>query len=114
MARKHIETLVTIVNFYIFPIFFGFIGALIFAIRELLDNRNNALNIGIVLGYYLRACLGGILGLIIGYVNIPTIPSGISATPLLLSLVAGFSVDAVISILERIASALKYENYRTN
>jgi len=101
-------------NNYFLPIAFGFFGACIFALWQILSNyesNNDKITITATdaIQYWLRACLGAISGLIIGYVSIPVKPD-ISASPLFLSLVAGFSVDAVISILNRISSSLTYEN----
>jgi hypothetical protein len=67
-------------------------------------------NLPIVAGYILRVFLGAILGLIIGYVNVTSTPAaGLAASPLLLSLVAGFATDAVLSLLDRIALAISYD-----
>jgi len=49
--------------------------------------------------------------MLIGYLNIGSVSpiGGISVPPLLFSLVAGFSIDTVLSVLERISAALRYE-----
>jgi hypothetical protein len=67
-------------------------------------------NLPIVTGYILRVFLGAILALIIGYLNVTGTPAaGLAASPLLLSLVAGFATDAVLSLLDRIALAITHD-----
>ncbi|KHT54455.1 hypothetical protein RJ41_08055 [Alteromonas marina] len=115
ILRLAVEKDVREKNNYFLPIAFGFFGACIFALWEILSKYQQD-NGGIVkittadaIQYWLRSCLGAISGLIIGYVSVPISPD-VTASPLFLSLVAGFSVDAVISILKRISSTLTYEN----
>jgi hypothetical protein len=115
VVKQRILAAANVSNFYILPVLFGCMGALIFALRELLADDQRWFNLRDVLGYYLRIALGGICGMIIGYFNIASVSSAstslaVSASPLILSLVAGFSVDSVISVLERIALAIRYEN----
>ncbi|QRM35418.1 hypothetical protein [Microvirga sp. VF16] len=94
---------------YMLPILFGMLGALTFALRDMISTPKNMGDLPIVTGYVLRVFLGAIFGLIIGYVNISGTPAaGLAASPLLLSLVAGFATDAVISLLDRIALAVSY------
>lgn len=97
-------------NSYMLPILFGMLGALTFAIRDIVASPANMGNLPVVTGYILRVFLGAIFGLIIGYVNFAGTPAaGLAASPLLLSLVAGFATDAVISLLDRIALAISYD-----
>jgi hypothetical protein len=113
-VRKQIEILGIASNYYVLPILFGCMGAFIFALRDILRDQQHARSLIAVLGYYLRICLGGICGMVIGYINVPTAVQTLSASPLIFSLVAGFSVDAVISILERIATAIRYEEDKSS
>lgn len=115
MVRQLMGAAANVSNFYVLPVLFGCIGAFIFAIRHLLDDWSTWFDLRTVLGYYVRTALGAICGLIIGYFNIGfgngvSQNAVISTSPLLLSLVAGFSVDSVLSILERLAFALRYES----
>ncbi|MGR9276129.1 hypothetical protein ACU8KI_16115 [Rhizobium leguminosarum] len=96
-------------NGYMLPILFGMLGALAYALRDMVVTPQNMGRLPIVTGYVLRVLLGAIFGLIIGYVNFGTAGSSLAASPLLFSLVAGFSTDAVVSLLDRIAYAITYE-----
>lgn len=97
-------------NGYMLPILFGMLGALAYALRDMVVSPQNMASLPIVTGYILRVLLGAIFGLIIGYVNFGATPvASLAASPLLFSLVAGFSTDAVISLLDRIAYAITYE-----
>jgi hypothetical protein len=112
-VRVVLDYYTTLANSYILPILFGMLGALVFALRDMITSPENMEDFRIVVGYVLRLFLGAIFGLIIGYVNISsTAAAGLAASPLLLSLVAGFSTDAVISILDRVAAALSYDKSR--
>jgi hypothetical protein len=112
-VRVVLDYYTTLANSYILPILFGMLGALVFALRDMITSPDNVEQFRIVIGYYLRLFLGAIFGLIIGYVNIAsTAAAGLAASPLLLSLVAGFSTDAVMSILDRIAAAMSYDKSR--
>jgi uncharacterized membrane protein len=109
-VRVELEHYSILANSYMLPILFGMLGALVFALRDMVMKPANMGNLPIVVGYILRIFLGAIFGLIIGYVNVGGAPTaGLAASPLLLSLVAGFSTDAVISLLERIALAFDYD-----
>ena len=107
--QKHIELSNNLETTYVLPIIFGMLGALIYSLREMLQKPARIHDIGTVSGDYLRVGLGGICGMLIGYVN-PATASGVSVSPLLFSLVAGFSIDTVLSILEKISAALRYDN----
>lgn len=109
-VRVVLEQYGVLANSYMLPILFGMLGALTFALRDLVAFPEHMGDLSMVLGYILRLFLGAIFGLIIGYVNIAGMTvSGLSASPLLLSLVAGFATDAVISLLDRIALAFSYD-----
>ena len=115
IVKKKISAAASVSSFYVLPVLFGVMGAFIFTIRELLDNRNNWADFQAVTSYYLRVALGGICGMVIGYFNISSGAASagsaaIATSPLVFSLVAGFSVDSVISVLERIAMAIRYDN----
>jgi hypothetical protein len=97
-------------NSYMLPILFGMLGALAYALRDMVVSPEHMGSLPIVTGYILRVFLGAIFGLIIGYVNLGATPAAsLAASPLLFSLIAGFSTDAVISLLDRIAYAITYE-----
>jgi hypothetical protein len=109
-VRAVLDHFNVLANSYMLPILFGMLGALTFAIRDIVTTPANMGNLPIVTGYFLRVFLGAILGLIIGYVNVTGTPAvGLAASPLLLSLVAGFATDAVLSLLDRIALAISYD-----
>jgi hypothetical protein len=109
-VRAVLDHFNVLANSYMLPILFGMLGALTFAIRDIVTIPAKMGNLPIVTGYILRVFLGAILGLIIGYVNVTGTPAaGLAASPLLLSLVAGFATDAVLSLLDRIALAISYD-----
>ncbi len=112
-VRVILEHYGVLANSYMLPILFGMLGALVFAMREMVTTPQNMGQLPIVIGYILRIFLGAIFGLIIGYINVGSTPAaGLAASPLLLSLVAGFATDAVISLLDRIALAISYDRSR--
>ncbi|MDI2077402.1 hypothetical protein [Bradyrhizobium sp. Mp27] len=109
-VRAVLDHFNVLANSYMLPILFGMLGALTFAIRDIVTSPEKMGNLPVVTGYILRVFLGVILGLIIGYVNVTGTPAaGLAASPLLLSLVAGFATDAVLSLLDRIALAISYD-----
>lgn len=111
--QKHIEFHSYLQNTFVLPIIFGLLGSVLFALWQILQHPNKIEDIRETSEYYLRSCLGAICGMLIGYLNIGTQNSsisGISVSPLLFSLVAGFSTGTVISILERISNSLSYDN----
>jgi hypothetical protein len=91
-------------NGWVLPLMYGFLGAAVFLIRGVLDTRTANIEI---FSSILRVALGGIAGIVIGWFWVPS-PSktaelaAITSTPFALAFLAGFSVDILFSLLDRL------------
>ncbi|QUP54615.1 hypothetical protein GO998_13165 [Ralstonia syzygii] len=107
--RAKINLMVT----WLLPGLYGLLGACVYLLREFMRRENGApfaqkQIIGKLL-QVLRVALGGLAGIIIGWFWIPTDTSSngtvvatISSIPFGLAFMAGFSIDTLFSLLERV------------
>lgn len=98
---------------WLLPGLYGLLGACVYLLREFMRRDNGSLTtqkqiVGMLL-QVLRVALGGLSGIIIGWFWVPiatpnngTIATTISAIPFGLAFMAGFSIDTLFSLLERI------------
>jgi hypothetical protein len=108
-VKAKINLLVT----WLLPGLYGLLGACVFLLRELVLTRGSRISqdkrIVSMLLLLLRVALGGLAGIIIGWFWIPT-PAGnaptaivpISSIPFGLAFMAGFSIDTLFSLLDRV------------
>ena len=93
-----------LISGWILPLFYGLLGASVYLMRTFLNDKTA--NQGFFL-LVLRLALGGIAGLAIGWFSVPGSPSAaISTIPFGLAFLAGFSIDAVFTLLERLTQTI--------
>ncbi len=114
-VRAKINLLVT----WLLPGLYGLLGACVFLLRDLVRRRGSAAVIqekrvtGMLL-LLLRVALGGLAGIIIGWFWVPAPATGngtavataISSVPFGLAFMAGFSIDTLFSLLDRINKSI--------
>jgi hypothetical protein len=105
----------------ILPLLYGLLGSVVFIMRQLFGNGEDLF--GGVLGgmgdgkllfgrVILRICLGGVAGLAIGWFWTPesakefTQPTTFSTAPFAIAFLAGFSIEVLFSILDRVIAAI--------
>ncbi len=103
------QQLVSLLQVYILPLFYGLLGAYAFVLRELIEEtRNRTYREEANTGYYLRVFLGLLAGLAIGWFAKPNADSSEllgKLTPFALSFVAGYSVEVLFALLDKFVSA---------
>ena len=102
-----IQANMAFLNGWLFPLLYGLLGAAVFLMRSLLDPRTP--NVGFFPAL-LRLALGGIAGIIIGWFWMPATSqpaevAAISLTPFGLAFFAGFSIDILFALLDRLNRA---------
>ena len=103
-----IQTSMATLNGWVLPFLYGLLGASVFVMRTLLDPRAPTLGFAPAL---LRVSLGGIAGIIIGWFSVSTgatshgVPT-ISVVPFGLAFCAGFSIEILFSVLDRVNKSL--------
>ena len=91
-------------NGWTLPLLYGFLGAAVFLMRNILDTRTPHIE---VFSSILRIALGGIAGIVIGWFWVPG-PSknaelaAITSAPFALAFLVGFSIDILFSLLDRL------------
>lgn len=118
--KAKINLLVT----WLLPGLYGLLGACVFLLRDWVLSRDHGLNqdrrIFSMLLLLLRIALGGLAGIIIGWFWIPA-PVGnansavlpISSVPFGLAFMAGFSIDTLFSLLERVNKTIESKDFAT-
>jgi hypothetical protein len=93
-----------LISGWILPLFYGLLGASVYLMRTFLNDKTANQ------GFFplaLRLALGGIAGLAIGWFSVPGSSSAaISTIPFGIAFLAGFSIDAVFTLLERLAQTI--------
>jgi hypothetical protein len=88
---------------WILPFLYGLLGSVVFLLRSSLDPRTANLDL---VSAVLRIVLGGVSGVVIGWFWSGTNPDAglrtISSIPFALSFLAGFSIDILFSLLDRL------------
>lgn len=101
-----------LLNSWLMPSLYGLLGACVFVMRKLLSvngsggGRGDA-RIVDLLSLVLRIALGGLAGIIIGWFWVPTVTTSTSAVsvssiPFGMAFLAGFSIDSLFSLLDRL------------
>lgn len=89
---------------WLLPLFYGLLGASVFLMRTLLNDKTPGLAFFPVV---LRIALGGIAGLAIGWFSVPGAnTASLSTIPFGIAFLAGFSIDVVFTLLERMTQTL--------
>lgn len=121
IIMNNVQDIIILLGSSMLPLLYGFLGATVFLMRKLFGEGTDvfgarlgpqgepALLLGRVL---LRLCLGGVAGLAIGWFWTPASSKSImeatsfSTTPFALAFLAGFSIELLFSILDRILAAI--------
>ena len=96
-------------NAWILPFLYGLLGASVYVMRDMLEPTTPTLGFSAAL---LRVSLGGIAGIIIGWFSAAlggrsVEAGGIALVPFSLAFVAGFSIDVLFSVLERVQRTIR-------
>lgn len=91
---------------WILPMLYGSLGAIVFLMRNLQNVRTPSLSL---LDTVFRIALGAISGIVIGWFFTPGDEAAlVSATPFALAFIAGFSIELLFSLLDRINGSLRH------
>lgn len=95
----------------IYPLLAGALGACVSLLRVIFQElREKRLHLRVFKSAYLRIAVGTIAGIVIGWVVSVETPSGISLTPLALAFVAGYAVEVIYNLLDRLVTAFSTAN----
>jgi hypothetical protein len=95
----------------ILPFLYGFLGASVYLLRNFLSSWSEATTLRPGASAFLRLGLGGIAGLAIGWFATPdatklsAAATQLTTTPFALAFLAGFSIELLFSLLDRLIAA---------
>jgi hypothetical protein len=105
--RRNSEALAFLLNQGVLPLLYGMLGAAVFLSRRYMSTSSELWASNPLADALMRIGLGGMAGLIVGWFQTPDV-SKLTTTPFALAFVAGFSIDIVFSLLERIVAAFDF------
>lgn len=108
--RNFAQLLLIILQSYLLPLLYGGLGATTYVVRELIeDTRNRTFRVESQSAYGLRIVLGIVAGLAIGWFSVASQNaskiSGFEITPAALSFIAGYSVEVLFSVMDKVNTA---------
>jgi hypothetical protein len=113
LTRRQAEGVAVFLGSSFLPLLYGLLGASVFLMRQWFGDAPDAiLKVGDGGKIFLRLGLGGIAGLAIGWFWVPDATSSLgeitklSTAPFALAFLAGFSIELLFSLLDRIIGAL--------
>ena len=90
------------------PFFYGVLGSIVFALRNIANVRTAAVE---VLPTLMRVFLGGVTGIVIGWFGAFAVAPGAGATivslPFALAFLAGYGIELLFSILDKLIHAVE-------
>ena len=94
---------------WVLPFLYGLLGACVYVMRRLLFDMRAAVVENMVI--LLRLALGALAGVVIGWFATPTMAGGVGASSAVawqyvLAFLAGFSIDNLFSLLDRLNRTL--------
>jgi hypothetical protein len=103
-----VQVKITILNGWVLPFMYGLLGAVVFVMRNLLDPRTPLMGL---FPSIVRVLLGGLAGILIGWFWVPSAfkvgdSANITSIPFGLAFLAGFSIDILFTILDRISRTI--------
>lgn len=91
---------------YAYPLLAGALGACVFLLRSIFAQLAlKRLHLRLYKALYLRVAVGTVAGIVVGWLASSEGQGGISLKPLALAFVAGYGVEVIYSILDRIVGA---------
>jgi hypothetical protein len=113
-ARRQAESLNVLLGTAILPVMYGLLGAGVFLLRGFLGETETAgpSRGPVAATAFLRLGLGGIAGLAIGWFWVPKAGADnpFQSTPFALAFLAGFSIELLFSLLDRVLNAINPRN----
>ena len=105
-----------IISRFLLPVIYGFMGATVFLVRKIYHEYNReTLSESSTVDFRLRFFLGGVAGLAVAWFLAPAnepiaaaLPTSTIAnlSPLVMSFIAGYAVELLFSVLDRVVSSL--------
>jgi hypothetical protein len=111
-ARRQAESAAALLGGAMLPVLYGLLGASVYLMRRFLGEESETVRPNIGMTAFLRLGLGGIAGLAIGWFWVPTSAkaiaevSSLTTAPFALAFLAGFSIELLFSLLDRIIAAI--------
>jgi len=111
-ARQHAESFNILLGSAILPMLYGLLGASVFLLRQAWgEDTSVARARPLTIAAFLRLALGGFAGLAIGWFWVPTSKAAgdlttLTTTPFALAFLAGFSIELLFAILDRVLNAI--------
>lgn len=112
LNRRQAESAAALLGGSMLPVLYGLLGASVYLLRRYLGEGASEPDSNFGMRAYLRLGLGGIAGLAIGWFWSPTSAkaamdvANLTTAPFALAFVAGFSIELLFSILDRILAAV--------
>jgi hypothetical protein len=113
LSRRQAESVAIFLGSSILPLLYGLLGASVFLMRQMFGESQPGTVVAVTMAKaILRLGLGGIAGLAIGWFWVPDASksvseiSKLSTAPFALAFLAGFSIELLFSLLDRIIAAL--------
>lgn len=114
-----------LLNSWLLPCLYGLLGACVFLMRKLLSVNGASggrrdTRIVDLLSLVLRIALGGLAGIIIGWFWVPTALTtntaavSVSSVPFGMAFLAGFSIDSLFSLLDRLNRTISTDESKPN
>jgi hypothetical protein len=110
------EYILQIISRFLLPVIYGFMGATVFLVRKIYYEYNReTLSESSTVDFRLRFFLGGVAGLAVAWFLAPAnepiaaaLPTSTIAnlSPLVMSFIAGYAVELLFSVLDRVVSSL--------
>jgi hypothetical protein len=116
LSRRQAESVAVFLGSSILPLLYGLLGASVFLMRQLFGESHGTVVTVTTAKAVLRLGLGGIAGLAIGWFWVPDASKSVSevaklsTAPFALAFLAGFSIELLFSLLDRILAALNPSN----
>lgn len=106
---QNARMIISFINGYLVPLVAGLLGASLSLLREIyLGFRHSRLNVSTLRVIYARLALGAISGIAVGWFGfwLANDGDGVAFTPLLLGFGAGYGVEVIFSLLDRMVAVL--------
>ena len=111
------EYILQIISRFLLPVIYGFMGATVFLVRKIYYEYNReTLSESSTVDFRLRFFLGGVAGLAVAWflapsnepiaAALPTSSTIANLSPLVMSFIAGYAVELLFSVLDRVVSSL--------